>query len=188
MQQPRYHNNHNNTVIQIKLRDNLFTLVQLRPNFFMEFFNIAYTQAGFDQINLNNIERIFCIKVASQKFRSLMISRINLEAVTPNLRPLPNRMLSAIIEPGPRYGAKLIEFDKSFSELNATIIKENLNIKDDLELIYSYELSGMYGDPIKLTKRLLRYFDTRINWDESKEFLFKGIKILPANYKSILYN
>lgn len=37
----------------------------------------------------------------------------------------------------------------------------------------------MIGAPEKLRTRLLRYFETGVNWDDSKSFLFKGIPLPP---------
>lgn len=87
-------------------------------------------------------------------------------------------MLRAII--GGNYGADLIELPASLDELEAKVLKNNLTLSDDLETIYKYELSGMVGDPEKLRERLINYFDNGINWDKSKEFLFKSISVPSA--------
>ncbi len=171
-----------NLVLSLKLKDDLFTLTQLRTPTLMEFFNIKSAFEKFEGIDLNKTEQLFCAVAAPQKFRPLMIARMRSSDVLPNLRPLPNKILSPIIEPG-RYGANLIEHHPASRLLPEPVIKAGLNINQDLDLI---ELAGMIGDPGKLKKRLICYFESGVNWDESKEFLFKGIKSPPPHYQSLV--
>ena len=66
----------------------------------------------------------------------------------------------------------------------ARIIKAGVTIDDDLDLIYAFELAGMLGDPEKLRRRLVRFFDSGVNWDEAKPFLFKDIAPPPPHWQA----
>lgn len=99
--------------------------------------------------------------------------------VIPNARPVIRRMLSPIIEPGDRYGADLVELDDTYESVKAQLIQGNLDAIKDRQIIYEHELTGMIGSPEKLRKRLLRWVETGVNWDDAKSFLFKDIPLPP---------
>ena len=83
--------------------------------------------------------------------------------------------------PGGSYGADLVEITEDYCSVDARLLKADLSIEEDLADIHGNELTGMVGDAEKLKARLIRYFDTGVNWDDSKSFLFPGIKLPTPN-------
>lgn len=160
-------------VLSLKLRDDLYTLVQMRKNYYLQFFDLINAQDSWTGIDLEKTDTLFFIFASTKVFKGLAISEPSLETISIDKRPPEKKLLRAII--GGNYGADLIELTESFETLDATTIKSNLKLADDLDTIYRYELSGMLGDPEKLRNRLINYFDNGINFDKSKEFLFKEI-------------
>lgn len=172
-----------NTTIVIKLKDGLFTLAQSRENSLMQFFAISKTDPDkWDGTDLNKVLPLFCIYVVDYKLKS-MIEGIFPEGVVPNSRPIPVRMLSFTMDAADdgtiRYGADLVELSENYSSADVRVVKSNLDPVEDLQVIYDHELTGMLGDPGKLSNRLVRFFETHVNWDDQKSFLFKDIPLPP---------
>jgi hypothetical protein len=130
----------------------------------------------WSNINLNTVPVLFCNFVAVQRLKGLFVARMSASSATPNGRPPRKTMLSSTLGPG-NYGADLIELTNSYSSYPLTILKQALNPVDDVTLIHENELCGMFGDPEKLRARLIRYFETGVNWDDSKRFLFPNITL-----------
>lgn len=164
-------------MFSLQLREDLFTLAQMRRNHIMEFFYISSKNNSWGKINLNNTAPLLSLFVAENRLKPLFIEKMHIKNITPNEAPIQKLILSAVFRNDGNHGADLVELTPCFSSDGAKIIKPSLTIKDDLELIYKYELTGMVGGPEKLNHRLLRYFDTGVNWDDAKSFLFKDIQL-----------
>lgn len=160
-------------VLSLKLKDDLYTLVQMRKNYYLQFFDLTSAQNTWSDVDLRTVDTLFFIFTSTKALKGLAVSELSSDDVSLDERPPERRMLRAII--GGNYGADLIELTDTFETIDATTLKSNLTLANDLDTIYKYELSGMIGDPEKLRNRLINYFDNGINWDKSKEFLFKGI-------------
>lgn len=163
-----------NQVISLKLTDNLFTLAQMRVNSLVQFFNIKSNDGVWLDVNLNNVEPIFCIYLAENKMKSI-INTVE-SSVIPSTLPIPRLMLKATPAINSRYKAyvDLIELDDTFSVVNAKVIKKDLTPDKDYQDLVKYELTSMLGNPDKLRLRLERFFDKGINWDDQKSFIFNG--------------
>ncbi|WPN57895.1 hypothetical protein [Pseudomonas sp. P9_31] len=166
------------TILSLKLRDDLYTLVQMREDYYLEFFDIKNSRDEWSDIDLGKTDILFFNFTATKALKTLAISAPPLEKVAADNRRPQRILLRAII--GGNYGADLIELTDSLEDFDATVLKSNLTLENDLETIYRYELSGIIGDPEKLRNRLINYFDNGVNWDEAKAFLFKGISPPPA--------
>lgn len=166
-------------VLSFQLADDLFTLAQMRINCLMEFFDVFRSTPDWAGTDLNQAPIIFCAYAAENRFKSMINEILPAGVVIPNARPVRRRMLSAIIEADGKYGANLVELDDSFSSVDARLIQADLDPVKDAQIIYQHELAGMIGSPEKLRKRLTRYAQTGVNWDDSKSFLFPGISLPP---------
>lgn len=168
-------------IISIKINDELFTIAQVRGNHFLQFFNIKNKTGEWTGIDLNQEDPIFCIMVAEKKIKSIFFEEINPELVSPNLRPMPKNLISRHLWASGPNRADLIEFTDDYTN-NPKIIISGLTIDRDLEVIHRYEYIGMVGDQDKIINRLLTFFDTGVNWDTSKAFIFPGIKPPPQDF------
>ncbi len=86
-------------------------------------------------------------------------------------------MLSLRIDGPGEFGADLIELSETYSVDGKKIVKQKLSSQEDLDSIRRYELAGMVGDPNKIKGRLLRFFESGVNWDDSKYFIFKDVRL-----------
>lgn len=64
-----------NAVICLKLRDNLFTLAQMRHRWFMQFFDLTNPTDEFNGVDLNKVDSLFCIIVAEKPLLPLMVKK-----------------------------------------------------------------------------------------------------------------
>ncbi|MED5609457.1 hypothetical protein VV867_17295 [Pseudomonas sp. JH-2] len=166
-------------ILSIKIDEGIYSLAQMRKNSLMEFFDVRRDSDTWKNIDLNKENIIFCLFVTEKKIKPIFSSIVDASKVSPNKRPIKKKMLSAIFGQGPKGGAKLIELTDNYSSYQAKIIKDNLSITTDISEIYDNELCGMVGDPEKIRKRLIIYFNTGVNWDESKGFIFSGVPLPP---------
>lgn len=160
-------------VISIKLKEDLFTLAQMRENSLMEFFDISRPSDQWNGVDLNHVSALFCIYVADGRIKSLFESAP--PDVISNQRPVAKRMLSFTVKEQGRYGVDLIELDDRYSSVEARVVKHDLDPVADRQLILNHELTGMVGDPMKLHKRLLRYYETGQDVDDAKAFIFPSL-------------
>ena len=171
-----------NNVVVLEAGDEAFTLAQLRKNGIMQFFDIVQPANAWHGVDLNDVSSLFFIFVAEKNLDSLIVDKLDQGGVIPSVAPIPMVMLSALFKRAGNHGANLIQLTNLFSSYGAAILKADLDPETDLDLIYRHELSGVYGDADKIRERLRRYFVTGVNWDDSKEFLFKGIPSPPPHY------
>lgn len=146
-------------VLNIKLRDDLFTLAQMRENNMIQFFDIARKDDSWSGVDLSAVEPLFCLFVADQRMRSLIEGVVPAAQVAPNARPTPRRMLSArpIMDQKYRCTVNLIELTETYEPLDALVLKADLQPDTDAETLLRHELAGMVSDPVKLGDRLIRF-------------------------------
>ena len=169
-------------IYSIKLRDDLYTLVQMRKNYIMQFFDIKSSKDEWQGIDLNQHTTIFFKIVASKGLKKIFSRKISALNAIPSSLPIENKVLSMDLSSAPNYSAKLVEMTDDFDIIGAKQLTGRLSIENDLDTIYRYELGGSEGSSDKIAKRLIRYFETGVNWDDSKEFLFKNVPKPPPNY------
>lgn len=171
-----------NDVVSVKVNAEAFTLAQMRNNGIMQFFDMVRTENEWGGVDLNDVPSLFFIFVADKALSPIFVEKLSSDSVVRSLAPVPRRMLSAVIGNVGDYGANLVELTDSFSSYGANIIKQDLKPETDKDLLYRYEMAGVYGDPEKIGRRLERYFQTGINWDDSKSFIFKDLPLPPPSF------
>ena len=161
-----------NAVLSIRLREGLHTLAQMR-NTTMQFFSVRAAKDDWAGIDLNDFEPLFFNFVANAT-RGLYDHRLPKGSYTPSAAPIPRHMLNDVggrnlWDPAPtRFGYDLVELPPDNELYPTTLVKKDLTITDDLDLLHHHEDIGMQTSPVMLRDRLIRYFDTGINFDDSK--------------------
>lgn len=179
---PRKISYQENDVVIVRLNEGRFTVAQMRDNGIMQFFDVVRTENEWEGMDLNSVSSLFFIFVADKALSPIFGEKLSPDSVVRSVAPVPKRMLRAVIGNAGDHGADLIELTDSFSSYGANIIKHDLKPEMDKDLLYRYEMCGVYGDPEKILKRLERYFETGINWDDSKSFVFKDLQLPPPGY------
>jgi hypothetical protein len=174
MPMPRHTGWRRDAILSVKLRDNLYTLAQMRVNYLMQFFDVRSSDGQWRDIDLNVAPRLFCIYVAECWMRPILDSFVNTWSVKRDERPIPRLMLSG----DPAFSSKyecyidLVELDDNYEPWDAEVLKRRLTPITDADDLRRHELTRMWGNPDELARRLIRYFDTGVDWDESKSYIF----------------
>lgn len=168
-------------VLVVKLDDTLFTLAQMRANGLMEFFDVFSANDDWRDCDLNSADLLFCIFVAEKRLKSLFVRVLEKDEVIVNQRPIPKQMLSFEWLAEDTYTANLIELSDGYSSVGGRVIKSNLSVSSDLDIINSHEFCGVFGEPDKLKNRLKFFHETGVNWDEQKKFIYPSLE-RPKNF------
>lgn len=169
-------------VYSVVLRDDLYTLVQMRRNYILQFFDVKNSSDKWDGIDLNNCATLFFKFVAVTGLKRIFSRRIPENEVTRSSSPIEKKFLSMDLSNAPDYSARLVELTEEFDIIGGKELTGRLNANEDLDIIYRYELAGSEGNAERVSKRLIRYFETGVNWDDSKAFLFKDVPQPPPYY------
>lgn len=172
-----------NDLVNIQLRDDLYTIGQMLASSAMRFYDISNTDGIWNDVDLNNVKPLFTVFVGRIINKYLIHSKIKSPTVIPSSEPYERYWIQPYtIMDGDHYkgdfsfvflGGKLIDNGANGEKgiTNAPIIKEDLTLPEDRDLIEKYELTSMWGDG-DLKDRLCRYFDTGINRDDLKFEVF----------------
>ncbi|MCA8432187.1 hypothetical protein [Burkholderia seminalis] len=104
-----------NSIFNVKLSENLFTIAQMRCNHLMQFFDVSSEDGAWSGVDLNTVPELFSIYVAENKLKPILVEKIDESRVAPNLRPAPKLMLSLRIDGSGEFGADLIELSDTYS-------------------------------------------------------------------------
>ena len=165
-----------NSIISIKIRDDLFSLAQARENHLYEFFDVKREDENWGIVDLNNEKSLFCIFVASSKMRGLFFKPNKNSSITHSISPTLKTMLSTDMVMDEKYPCtvNLVQPADNFEFIDNIIIKKNLLPETDASDLCKYELTGMTGSKKYIIDRLNKYFTEGVNWDVQKDFIFKG--------------
>ncbi len=166
-----------NTLVNIQLKDDLFTIGQLLFSPFMRLYKIKNTDGHWQNIDLNNVESLFCVTIGKVVLKNLVKEKIVDKTVIPSNASFEKYWIDVHLnfEGGfPFKGGRLIEMGQGVESTTAPAVIENLDITRDREIIEKYELLNMWGDT-DLAERLIHYFETGIDIDPIKGKVFPGL-------------
>ena len=165
-----------NALINLKLRDDLFTIAQMLRSPFLRLFKVSNKDGVWRSLDLNKVEVLFCVPIGQIVLQQLCEGKVKDRSVIPSSLPFPKFWMRPYLNFDGGFlfiGARLIELDpaKHMETTTAPVVRDWLRPKADAELIKKYELTNMWGAE-NLRERLVRYFDTGIDRNELKEKVF----------------
>lgn len=168
-----------NGLVSIKLRDDLYTIGQMLVSPSMRFYDIASKDGVWKSIDLNKLNPLFQVFVGQVVMQKMVVEKIKEKSVISSNLPFEPLLIKPHIcyDGGcPWRGGKLIDIglDGKIGTTVAPVIKQNLGLPEDREIIEKYELTNMWGD-LDLSDRLCRYFDTGVNRDDLKFEIFPDL-------------
>jgi hypothetical protein len=181
----------NGDVVSVKLRDDLFTLAQMRGSTRLMFFDIRSQDGNWNAVDLNQVDPLFCVPVAVARMKPMIIGKVDASKIVPTNKPMPLLVIKPSLNFAgghPFRGGNLIEMDERGETTQRPIVKRNLSVEQDADTIRHYELTNMWVVLEDLRRRLLRYFDTGVNWDPHKEKVFPGITPPPPKKQENVRN
>lgn len=174
-------------LVNIKLRDDLYTIGQMLTSPTMRFYDIFNNDGVWENIDLNNVKPLFSVFVGRVINKYLIQNKIKSSTVIASSKPyepywiapysiMDNEHYKGTKNSFPFLGGKIVDLspDGKVSVTQAPIIKEDLTLPQDRELIEQCELDNMWGYE-DLSDRLCRYFDTGINRDDLKFEVFPDL-------------
>jgi hypothetical protein len=166
-----------NDVVSLKLREDLFTIGQLLRKPYMRFFKVAQPHGVWQNIDLNQEEVLFCVLVGRIVLQNLAVGKIKDESVKPSQLPFEKFWIRSRLNFDGGYpikGGDLVEVDPNIGYVHAPVVKAELGLPEDADIIGKYELVGMWGDR-DLAERLITFFDTGQDFDGHKAKVFDQI-------------
>ncbi|EKS6643755.1 hypothetical protein QCD58_002561 [Enterobacter hormaechei] len=178
----------NDDLVNVKLRDDLYTIGQMLNSPIMRFYNIFNNDGIWDDVDLNEIDVLFRVFISRDVISQLVIGKIKKKTVIPCSsydEPYWIKPYSLTMDAGhykgdrfsfPFLGGKIICLDVNggVGTTQAPVVKEDLSLPADRELIERYELTNMWGGD-GLSDRLCRFYDSGINRDDLKFEVFPGL-------------
>jgi hypothetical protein len=174
-------------LLNLKIREGLYTIGQMMTSPIMRFYDIFNDSGNWKNVDLNKVNPLFSVFVGNVINKYLVQNKIKDITVIPSSQPLelfwiaPYSIMDEHHYKGtkdsfPFLGGKIVDIgpDGKIDCWEAPIIKEDLSLPEDRELIEKYELDNMWGHE-SLADRLCRYFDTGINRDDLKFEVFPGL-------------
>jgi len=171
-----------NDIYSVVLREDLYTLVQMRKNNILQFFDITNSLDEWSGVDLGKLPTLFFKFVALKGIKRIFVRKVPESEVARSSAPIETKFLSMDLSQAPDFSAKLVELTEGFDIIGSKPLTGRLNAKDDLDTIYRYELAGSEGNVDRVAKRLIRYFETGVNWDDSKAVIFKDVPQPPPHY------
>ena len=162
------------TLASLKLEETLYTICYIVDTAVWQFFDIK-SENGYwnekESVILMPLFRAYVGKIAN----SLIVKKLNIGGYVFEEEPIEDLWIRPKINPdncGFAFkGGDLVSVALGKDYVDAPILKANLSLPNDRELIEKYELVNMWGrDDLK--ERLVRYFVKGINRDDLKFKVF----------------
>lgn len=175
-------------IVSIQLRDDLYTLGQMLTSPAMRFYDISNSNGVWENVDLNTVRPLFRVFVGKAINKDLVVEKVQLKSVIPSEKPYEPHWIkpyTLAMDEGhylgqqgdfPFMGGRIIDLgpDGGVSTTSAPVVKEDLSLPEDKELIECLELTNMWGSE-DLGDRLRRYFDSGIDRDDLKFEVFPGL-------------
>ena len=171
----------------IQIREGLYSIARMAGKTTLCVYNIFRESDHWDDVDWTRVEVLFEVFVGAVVQKNLGVRKIFIEGVRLELLARqrywidPYSSLDVLHFKGgrgtfPFYGGRLIDVGVSENPetYGAPVIKHDLSVDEDREIIEKYELTNMWGD-LDLADRLARYYDTGVNRDDLKFEVFPGL-------------
>ncbi len=168
----------------LKLRDDLFTVAKMLGSSVMCFYNVSRKDDNWSDVDWTGVRPIFKAFVGNVVLNRLGWDKVNVDGIVFASEEIsgywikPYTSMDVAHYPGGKgdfsfMGGRLIDLGPSndLDTSTAPVLKHDLKIPYDRDLIEKYELTNMWGDQ-DLSDRLCRYFDTGVNRDDLKFEVF----------------
>ena len=167
-----------NDLVNLRLKDDLFTIGQMLRRPYMRFYNIQSTDGCWKNIDLNKVESLFTVLIGRVVLQQLVTGKIKDKTVKPSNTPLEKYWINAYVNysGGSVFkGGELIERIPGVPIQDVPVIKKHLKVDEDWEIIDKYELTNMWGAD-DLSERLNYFFETGDDYNYIKVEVFPGYR------------
>jgi len=144
-----------NAVVNVKLKDDLYTIAQMYQHPYMQFFKISNETGNWDGINLIDVPKYIFIphdKFFGKEHYVEKLKNIEPIEIVPPKYAIKTFPRPSLVEP-------VFRKDGLYDSYNAKLIKDNLNPLEDEKLIRQYETVNLELN-WNLKTRLIYFFET----------------------------
>jgi len=146
----------------------------------MRYYNIASDNGRWGRVNLSEVEPLFTLLIGTIVLQNLVDGKVSDKLIKPSLQPCERYWIKAKLNFDGGYplkGGQLIEIgaDGDIDTLQAIVVKDDLSLDSDRDLISKYQLTSMRGDN-HIRERLVHFFDRGEDRDLLKEKVFPGYR------------
>ena len=172
-------------VLVYQLKENLYTAAQRMESQIVRFFDIKSENANNweEGLDLNQLPILFEVFVMTNYVEKKFAVK-KLKKVIPSVKPYERFWIVSYDPTDPCFrgkkenvyglGGRLGDLGSNyFTGYDGPIVKHNLSVKKDREILEKYELDWAWGEAI--IERLIRYFETGINRDDMKFEVFPDL-------------
>jgi hypothetical protein len=174
-----------NDLVNIYLSNNLYTIAQMLDSPVMCFYNITNDNGIWKNIDLTNIDTLFTVLVSNSINKDFITGKIDKKTVVFKAFDehqyfiKPYTIMDGIhykrnMGSFPFLGGKLIKYDSQLGSVRSPVLKEDLILPQDKDIVEKYELTNMWGRE-ELRERLIRFFSIGINRDDLKYEAFPNL-------------
>lgn len=165
------------TLLSLKLKEGLYTLAYVLKTSVMQYFDIQSKDGNWNVSEAKELKPLFkgcgvrsVKKIVDKKVKgdNYIFDKGDDEILW--IRPKVNSDNNGFVFKG----GDLVSEKEGGDYVDAPIVKRNLTLPEDRELIEQYELVNMWGAD-SLSDRLIRYFEKGINRDDLKFEVFPGL-------------
>ncbi|MDT8927060.1 hypothetical protein RBE51_30160 [Pseudomonas taiwanensis] len=171
----------------LQVRDGLYTVANMVGKTVLCVFDVFRTEDEWSDVDWRKVRPLFQVFVGSVVQKKLGVRKFSVEGwgtdiVVPQrywIKPYSVADGDHFKGGGDKfsfYGGKLIDVGVGDNPetYGAPVIKHDLSVRDDRDIIEAHELTNMWGDQ-DLSDRLSRYYDAGINRDDLKFEIFPGL-------------
>jgi hypothetical protein len=171
-----------NSLVSLKLREDLYTIALLKRSPYMWFFDISYSHGNWENVDFDKPSPLFCVLVGRAVTQKLAVEKIS-DKFFESLKALaiPSQWIKPLdntadwqVDNFPWRGGRLIDLDPEVGSVDSPIVIPELDVRKHRDLIETCELTNMWGDQ-DLSDRLCRYFEAGVNRDDLKFEVFPGL-------------
>lgn len=173
--------------VVIGLENGVFTIAQMLTSPVMRFYDIKSQTDNWANVDWMSVKPLFQVFVSGVVQKEMGVRKIALDFASPLCAEIKPYWISPYtLLDGAHYkkalggfsflGGKLIDLGPNNDRETtlAPVLKHDLSLPEDREIIEKYELINMWGSK-DLGDRLIRYFETGINRDDLKFEIFPGL-------------
>ncbi|MDZ4019731.1 hypothetical protein [Pseudomonas sichuanensis] len=173
--------------VVLQVREDLYTVARMLSGAMLCVYDVFRQEDCWDDVNWGDVKPLFHIFVGAVVLKELGVRKISVEGVqecclTPQrywivaYTSLDKGHFKGGRDTFSLYGGRLVDLSGGdrVETYEAPVIKHDLSVVEDREIIEGHELVNMWGDE-DLSDRLARYYDSGINRDDLKFEIFPGL-------------
>jgi hypothetical protein len=162
-------------ILSFHLRDDLYTVGLMKRLPYIQFYDVRSEDGKWSSVDLDSALRLICVGVVQLALRELEVTQVDSKCFVNDERPFPSTWLRSCTWIGEGYpfrGADLINLDPSVGSLRSEVLKYDIDVAKNMDLVRNAELTNLYNTWM-LRDRLLGFFNEGIDRQPLKALILR---------------